>query len=409
MKKWIPAILFLGFLGYDALGQNPDMEIERNLRRIDIPFEYANGFIVVKVTFNDVFPLRFIFDTGAEHTILSKREITDLLNIDYQRRFPIVGADLSKELYAYLAQGISLQLGGVKAVNRNILVLEEDYFHFEEYTGVNVQGILGSDFFRRFIVKINYPQGVISLYDPQYFDPPGKGFVSVPIEINRNKPYINAKINFHPDSSIQVRLLIDTGAGLALLLHTDTHPELKLPEKVIPSNLGAGLGGFLLGYMGRVQKLELEPFVFREVTSQFQDIPEGIDSSLFNQRNGIIGNEILRRFTIMIDYLHEQAYLEPNRHYKDEFIHDRSGLNLIAGGLNLNDFIIYGVIPGSPAAQAGLIRGDRILSINGIPAAFLDLEGANRKFRKRVGKKMCLKIARGNTKIHVSFHLRDLI
>lgn len=404
-----PLFTLLAILALPGLAQRPDIEIERNLRRIDVPFEYANGFLVVNVTFNDAFPLRFIFDTGAEHTILSKREITDLLNIDYQRRFPILGADLSTELYAYLAQGISLQVGGVKALNRSILVLEDDYFHFEEYTGVNVQGILGSDFFRRFIVKVDYRRNIISLYDPQYFSPPGRGYHTLPIEINRNKPYVNASINLQPDSIIKVRLLLDTGAGLALLLHTDTHPGLKMPERVIPSNLGAGLGGFLLGYMGRVRKLEFEPFVFREVTSQFQNIPEGVDSSFISQRNGIIGNEILRRFTIVIDYLREKAYLEPNRYYKDEFIHDRSGLNLAAGGLNLNEFIVYGLIPGSPAARAGVIRGDRILSINGIPSAFLDLEGANRRFLKQPGKKVCLKIQRGNSKFRVSFHLRDLI
>lgn len=402
-------LVCLTLTALSAYTQRPDMEIERNLRRIDIPFEYANGFLVVNVTFNEVFPLRFIFDTGAEHTILSKREITDLLNIDYQRRFPILGADLSTELYAYLAQGVNLQVGGIKALNQSILVLENDYFHFEEYTGVNVQGILGSDFFRRFIVKVNYRQSTISLYDPQYFSPPGRDYITLPIEVNRNKPYLNATINLHPDTSIQVRLLIDTGAGLALLLHTDTHPGLKMPEKVIPSNLGAGLGGFLLGYMGRVHKLEFEPFVFREVTSQFQNLPSGLDSSFINQRNGIIGNEILRRFTVVIDYLQEKAYLEPNRSYKDEFIHDRSGINLVAGGINLNEFIIYGIIPGSPAARAGLIRGDRILSINGIPASFLDLEGANRRFLKHVGKKVCLKVLRGNTRFHVTFKLRDLI
>ena len=40
--------------------------------------------------------------------------------------------------------------------------------------------------------------------------------------------------------------MLDSGAGLALLLQTDSHPDLRLPEQVIPSNLGAGLGGILL-------------------------------------------------------------------------------------------------------------------------------------------------------------------
>ncbi|MCO6480866.1 MAG: aspartyl protease family protein [Phaeodactylibacter sp.] len=409
MKRHTHAILLFLFISAQAPAQILDMEIQRGVRRIDIPFDYINGFIVVNITFDGVFPLRFIFDTGAEHTILSKREITDLLNAQYLRRFPIIGADLSKELYAYLVQGIELKVGNIIARNRSILVLEEDYFRFEEYAGIDVQGILGSDFFRRFILKINYSRHTISLYDPQYWQPPGKDYVRMPIEITRNKPYINARVQFHQDTTLQLRLLLDSGAGLALLLHTDTHPGLDLPDKVVPSNLGAGLGGYIQGYMGRIEELGLQSFTFREVISQFQEASLFFDTTYSSLRNGIIGNDILSRFTVIIDYIGEQAYFEPNRHYDDEFEYDRSGLFIAATGTNLNNYIVYGVIPGSPAASAGLIPGDEILRVNCWPASFFNLEGIIRKFQKKPGTKIRLKILRGKNKIKVEFVLRDLI
>lgn len=386
-----------------------DMEIQRGLRRIDIPFDYVNGFIIVNITFDQAFPLRFIFDTGAEHTILSKREITDLLNVNYLRRFPIIGADLSKELYAYLVQGIEIKVGNIIAKNRSVLVLEEDYFRFEEYAGIDVQGILGSDFFRRFVVKINYSRHVISLYDPQYWEPPGKAYVRVPIEVNRNKPYISARVQFHKDTTLQLRLLIDSGASLALLLNTDSHPGLELPEQVIPSNLGAGLGGFIQGYMGRIEELGLQSFTFREVISQFQDASFFVDTTYSAGRNGIIGNDVLSRFTIIIDYNKEQAYFEPNRSYNDEFEYDRSGLFLAATGAGLNKYIVYGVIPGSPAASAGILTGDEIVKVNCWPASFFSLAGISRKFQKKPGTKVRVKVKRGNERIKASFYLRDLI
>ncbi|MCB0584769.1 MAG: aspartyl protease family protein, partial [Phaeodactylibacter sp.] len=355
------------------------------------------------------FPLRFIFDTGAEHTILSKREITDLLKADYRRRFPIVGADLSKELYAYLVQGIELKVGNIIAKNRSILVLEEDYFRFEEYAGIDVQGILGSDFFRRFVLKINYSRHTISLYDPQYWAPPGQNYMKVPIEITRNKPYVKAKVQFHRDTSLQLRLLLDSGASLALLLHTDTHPGLELPERVIPSNLGAGLGGYIQGYMGRIDELGLGPFTFREVISQFQEVSLFVDTVYSSRRNGIIGNDILSRFTVIIDYIHEKAYFEPNKTYNDAFEYDRSGLFLAATGPSLNDYVVYGTIPGSPAATAGILPGDEVTSINCWPASFFSLEGLTRKFQKKPGTKVRLKVKRGNKRIKMVFYLRDLI
>ena len=96
-------------------GQGNDLTFLNGQTQVDIPFEYENNFIIIKVMFNDIFPLKFIFDTGAENTILTKREITDLFQIDYQKRFTIYGSDLSQTLYAYLVRGISFRIGDMRA------------------------------------------------------------------------------------------------------------------------------------------------------------------------------------------------------------------------------------------------------------------------------------------------------
>ncbi|HOY18537.1 MAG TPA: hypothetical protein PLC89_14620, partial [Haliscomenobacter sp.] len=57
-------------------GQINDLVFLNGETHVDIPFDYENNFIVIKLMFNDIFPLKFIFDTGAENTILTKREIT---------------------------------------------------------------------------------------------------------------------------------------------------------------------------------------------------------------------------------------------------------------------------------------------------------------------------------------------
>jgi len=165
LRLWFFAGLFAG-VSMTALSQSPDLILRRNVDRIDIPFEYENNFIIVNVILNDLLPLRFIFDTGAEHTILTQRDFTDILQVQYGRRLPLMGSDLSVELYAFLAIGVKLNVGGLIAPNRTILVLEEDYVNFKEFAGVDVHGIIGSDLFRRFVVRINYKQQIISLITP---------------------------------------------------------------------------------------------------------------------------------------------------------------------------------------------------------------------------------------------------
>ncbi|MBK7872800.1 MAG: aspartyl protease family protein [Saprospiraceae bacterium] len=409
MKYILTTWLFLMVIVISAQAQLYDLEFRKGLKKVEIPFEYENNFIIVRVIFNDVFPLKFIFDTGAEHTILTRREITDLLQINYERRFPLLGSDLTTELYAYLARGVKLSIHNLVALNRSILVLDEDYFRFEEYGGISVHGIMGSDLFRRFVVKIDFRRKVITLYDPATFVPPsGNRYHIVPLEIHRNKPYIVSPTRIS-DTTIQAKYLIDTGASLSLLLYTNTHPAFELPPKYIRSKIGMGLGGYLQGFLGRIEKIEIEDFAMEGVITNFQEVPPDIDSSFLNGRNGILGNQILNRFEITIDYIHEKMYIAAEKTFNKKFQYDRSGLIIAASGLHLNDFNVVDIIAGSPAEEAGIQIGDEIKVINGIPTSLMHLSDITKRLQKRVGKKINLVIKRNDERIKIHFRLRNLI
>jgi len=412
MKKIHLLLVLLLFCMAPLSGQrvnNTDLEVRKGASRFEIPFQYVNDFILIEVLFNDVFPLTFIFDTGAEHTILTKREITDILQVNYRRTFTLIGADLQTELYAYLAQGVKLQLNNLRAVNRSILVLAEDYFKFDEISGIKIHGILGADFFRRFIVQIDYTRQKIILHDPTSFKIPKK-FETLPIELHRSKPYVGVPVTLQNDTTIQAKLLIDSGASLALLLYTATHPKLQLPANVIRSNIGLGLGGYLEGFLGRVGEIVVADTPLGGVVTNFQDISSvGVDSSYLNNRNGILGNKTLNRFDIIINYVEEELYLRPNKWHKKTFNYDKSGLYVAAFGTYLNEFTIFDVIEGSPAAEAGLRTGDQILSVNHWPALLLNLDAVNNKLKKKAGKRIRIRILRNNIPEVRTFKLRDLI
>lgn len=409
MKKYLLLFTFLYLCFTTSFGQLFDISTQQNIKKIDIPFEYENNFIIVKVLFNDVFPLKFIFDTGAEHTILTKREITDLLQVNYDRRFTLKGSDLTTDLYAYLATGVKLSIHNMIAMNRAILVLEEDYFRFEEYGGINVQGIIGADLFRRFVVKIDYRRKMISLYDPAKFEIPKGKYEEVPVQITRNKPYIIAQTTLTQDTTIAAKYLIDTGASLSLLIYTNSHPAFDLPPNYIRSKIGMGLGGYLQGFLGRIDDMEIGPYKLPGVITNFQDIPAEIDSSFLNNRNGIIGNQILNRFEIIIDYIHEKMYVKPGRNFRKKFEYDKSGLILAASGQSLNVFTVVDIITNSPAAEAGMQIGDEIKRINNVPAGLLSLSDLTRKLRKRPGKKIKILVLRGEERLKFSFKLRRLL
>ena len=404
--------LFYGLLSATAgYVQNINFDLLQGQSSVKIPFELKHNFIIIDVRLNGILPLHFIFDTGAQYTLLFKKEYSDILRIPYLRRIPILGADLSQELYALVAQNITVDIPGRIKVRKDILIFEEDYFQLDELTGIFIDGILGGDAFKHYVTQIDYRKQILTLTKKEHFQEPGSHYHRIPLRLKEAKPLLNATVTLENNARVPVSLLMDTGSGIPLLLYANTHPNLSIPEKTVLGQLGKGLGGYLLGYMGRIKQLDLPSNLeFTNVLASFQRLDSA--SQIFtqnNERNGILGNQVLRRFDVIIDYPDSVLYLKPTRSYKQKFNYDRSGMLIYAIGHNLKDFYVNTIIPGSPAEEADIREGDLILKIRGLPASLFDLTSINRMLMKRPGKKIKVTIERNGERMEKTFRLRDLI
>src|SRR5688572_19501101 len=86
--------LLLFTLGYKTYGQAlvfNQLDLLQGHKKITIPFNYVNNFIILDVKIFGSLPIHLIFDTGSEHVIIFKRQYTDLLQVPYDRRIPIMG------------------------------------------------------------------------------------------------------------------------------------------------------------------------------------------------------------------------------------------------------------------------------------------------------------------------------
>lgn len=408
MKKFLFSISCLLFLFVGFVSAQDSYTLS-SVSKVEIPFKYENNLIIVSTIFQGVVPLRFIFDTGAEHTIISKKEITDLLQIPYRREFKLIGSDMSSEISAFLISGVQLQISDLLLPNRSMLVLGEDHLNLEQVAGIQIHGILGSDVFKRYVVRIDYQRKVITLYNYDKFKLPKKNFEEIEIEIHKNKPYLKETLWLSPTDSLPIKLLIDTGAALSLLLHTDTSPLLTVPENARLGKLAFGLGGFIEGYLGRIQQLGLGRFQLNEVLTNFQDLHEELDTTFLNNRNGIIGNQALNRFEVIIHYSEQKLYLRPNKKYKKAFEFDKSGLIIIATSPTLDKFTIHDILKNSPAEEVGLQKGDVVKSLNHIPTSLLGLREINRTLKKKEGKPIRLVVKRDKKRMVFRFKLRKLV
>lgn len=389
--------------------QLPGIDLLEGKDKIEVPFRYYAGYILLELEIQGILPLIFIYDTGAEHTIIFEKHITDLLGFEYDNSVSIRGSDINSTIQAFIARGISLQLKKVPAVKRDIVVLNENFLNLKEMTGVQIDGIVGGSFFRNLTVEIDFKRQNLVLWHPDKFKKRLNGYSKHDLEIIDNKPYLICNTKKPNDQEFELKLLLDTGASLAFLINTNTSPDLSPPEITTPGNLGKGIGGSISGYKGKMKSLDFGSYHFENILTHFQEIDNDVDPVYYNGRNGLIGNLLLERFHIVINYLSSEIYLKPNTKINKEFKYNLSGMELIAFGPGLKNYIVFEIIPGSPAAEAGIEKGDILKKLGIFSAEKYTLFNLDNKLSQRPGKLIKVEMQRGDDLISRSFRLRDYL
>src|SRR6185503_10937392 len=89
---------------------------------------------------------------------------------------------------------------------------------FTPVLGRPIHGTIGHDLFNRFVVEIDYAARVMNLYEPKDYRYSGKGEV-VPVTIEKDEPFLQAKIIQRGRAPIEAKLKIDTGGVTELGLN----------------------------------------------------------------------------------------------------------------------------------------------------------------------------------------------
>jgi hypothetical protein len=165
---------------------------------------------------------------------------------------------------------------------------------------------------------------------------------------------------------------VDIGAGGALELHSPFVAEHHLPApgaRTVPDIGAAGVGGDSHGDIGRASAFRIGRSTLRNPFVVFSRDTTGNGAGSATQGN--IGEEILSRFKLFLDYGHRRIIFEPNSTFAEPFDHAFSGLLVEAEGPGYRVFRLKSIAPNSPGAEAGLQPGDVITAVAGIPAPAL--------------------------------------
>ena len=412
-------------------------------KKVSIPFKLINNLIIIPIQINGV-ELNFLLDTGVEETILFSLDEKEEIQLNNVEKIKLRGLGHEDSIEGLKSTGNTLSLYGLEKTEQVVLIVLNEAMNFSSSLGVPINGIIGYQFFNNDLVKINYASKEIVVYNQSKMNNQSilKGFVSYAITIERSKPYVNATVVIDKDV-IPVKLLLDTGNSDALWLFHKKRDKLEIPANNFEDFLGRGFSGEVYGRKTRISNFSLDRFEFLKPLVAFPDTVSIRHVKMVKNRSGSIGGEILKRFSVILDYRNNKLYLKKNSHYNDPFHYNMSGIEIHHSGFKvvkeetdskdsaIRDGIkidlgtkeydikykfelkpmyeIVSIRKDSPAEIAGLKKGDHIISINKTASYKYTLQQINELLKSKDGKLLVIEVERNNVELKFKLVLKSIL
>jgi hypothetical protein len=353
MKKIILPIFFICCIQYlfaqEILRPRPQARFVTSF-----PFKmYSGGVMVINARFahiKDTF--NFILDTGSGGISLDSATADAYQIVPRLSDTSVTGFGSSRKVsFVYNQQ---LHLPG--------LTVEKLNFHINNYEiltsvyGEKINGIIGYSFLSRYIVKIDFDSLKISVFSPGDYEYPKIGqtlrpaFTSLPIQNIHLKDRRSIDFNFYMDTGAGLNFLMsETFANDSMILHRKRKPIITHAE---------GIGGKLKMGLTVVKVVQLGRYKFRNVpTYIFEDI---YNVTSYPFVGGLIGNDLMRRFNLTLNYPQREIHISPNSHFNEVFDYGYTGMAMYYADGRIT---IEEVTDGSPASKAGIKPGDVLISV----------------------------------------------
>lgn len=406
--------------------------------KIKIPFELSHNLIIVDVIFNGV-NLKMIADTGASKSVVFSLPNNESMVIKEANLITISGAGISEKIQGYLSKNNKLLIGKYFDYDfETIFVFDRD-ISLVNRLGIPINGILGSSFFKNYLIEIDYQKKIITLYKSPK-EKLKKSYFSSKIEIDNDRPYIYVKSK-HGDTKVNFKLLFDTGLSDGLWLFEND--SIKCNTAFFSDYLGKGLSGDIYGKKSRVQEINFDNYKLQDVLVSYPDVTFFDKKTILQNRNGYLGGGIIQRFNWIIDYKEQKIYFKKNNLFDEPFDYNMAGIEVQHSGfqvvkekvenafstnvisLDKNDsqqsysdffkyelkpnFEIYSIRKDSPAEKVGLQEGDIILKLNNFQSNSLTIQRILDIFHSKEGKQISIKVNRKGEVKTFKFNLEKIL
>ena len=433
---------FLFFFVFIAISTNAQSEFKfaTNKKKVTIPFQLINNLMFIPVNLNGE-ELTFLLDTGVDETILFSLDETNEIELNHVESIKLKGLGKEDAIDAYKSSNNKLSVKQFVDNSHTVFIILDQEINFSSQVGIPVNGILGYNFFKDHLIKIDYKKRKVIIYSDEDKKCKNqlKSYHKDSISLELNKPYVHLSIR-KDNVKQKSKLLIDTGNSDALWLFKVKNDKIIYPNEVIDDYLGRGFSGSIYGKRGRLSAIEFGGVTINEPIATYPDSVSLKSVNFVDNRVGSIGSEIISRFSVFFDYKNNAIYTKPNARIEEPFEYNMSGIEVQHNGLEWYNetieektngikvytdsgfenrlkvrfylkpiFKVSNIRPNSPAEKAGLKIGDKITEIDNHNMQRMTIEKIKKLLKSEEGKTITLEVVRNNKPIKIKFQLKKIL
>ena len=342
----------------------------------EVSFVFRNGLILTRARLGGQ-PATLALDTGAPDFLVSGHLARRLRLKGMEVGITGVGPQADRAYRTLLPDvdwaGNRWTLFGAVIHGDAALYGEPPYF----------DGILGYSVLSRSVVRIDYPRRRIQLFAPGDYEVP-EGATLLPMETRQSLPVIDARFD-----DLAGKVVLDSGSYESVGVLSTAVQRHRLNDrypKGWTTKLEGGIGGSSKGRVVRLSTLTLGRLTLTRPVAHLETSASAGKDQLDVVAS--LGNGVLSRFHVTVDYPGQRLVLEPNDFFRQPALISRAGFD---GAFEKDGYLVLGVMPGG-AADRVLNVGDLLLHINDAPVPQLDITDLLRVFSGRFGPRVRLEV-----------------
>lgn len=343
-------------------GQTLDPVVEQKLPEGSIPIHF-NGHIYFKGTI-DSLQGNYLFDTGADNLYLDQVYYDEnAWGFADVSQAMIGGAGTQMESVPLIKDEISFSIDSSGSFSTSwVAVLK-----LKEILGDYIDGLLGWEIFKGSILEIDYDDEYVRVYHS--LDSLNlTAYAKIPMTNEQNRFYLPLDVQINPTMRIKGDFLLDLGSGGSIGFTSTAASRYGMngmsnPKALCYTKYG-GIGGDGAYYSFIADSMYIGGCPLGNILVTYSLNKKGALSS--QRHNGLLGNDVLKNFDILIDFINEDLYLKPNTFYGADLDDIPTlGFGYVNRSRTLKAWVVSSMYKDSNAEKSGLRIDDHIIQVNG--------------------------------------------